>query len=951
MQSQRNGLSQLNLYRWCLVLVLAFSALLITGCQGCRSDKDKTAEEKKKEEEEKKEQDKPAFQSKSAVIYPGVYENVVRKNRAKRGHWVSADFHVVANKSDATGELTASSYSATAPVPIENTNYYSVSSRPFSIAKGEDRNLATNVYIPRRSTSSSVNVNFAMQRGTGGLAMFSALHGVPEMRSYQYHMVVLTNRADDYGYLNVIDSVKMPDGDAGGLMPFYHVVATRPADWPIPLPRQSLYWTTIAYLIWDNLEVDQLDEDQRQAMIDWIHFGGQLIISGPDSLDKLGKSFLADYLPAKFKQTKNLTAADVETLNENWTVPVEDQPKLEQRITLTENAKLLGVEFELHPDAKYVDGTGPIAVERQVGRGRIVVSAFSLRSRPMIRWPGYKSFFNGCLLRRPSRKFGRTSDGMMSFYWAKDESSIFDPLLGSTLRYLSRDLGPGGTRNNPELSTRQITGFDVRVGQEDRVLDLYPRGKASADLRNEADFWHYGGFDHDRQSGVAGWNDDSAISSAARETLRKAAGISPPSSTFVLKILSVYLLVLVPLNWLVFRLMGKVEWAWIAAPIIAIAGAYMVVRMASLDIGFVRSNSQISSIEMFADYPRAHVAQYSALYTSLSTRYDVDLDNPSAQSLPLGLQQKSPQQRSNLPVIFRRTINNRLEGLQVQSNSTALLHTEMMYDTQGVFSYDATKEEITNSTLLNLTDAAVVRRLADNRLEYAWIGDAASGSSHKLNFMPCQNVSSPWKNATNMTLSVDAREFWRELTGHDHDPDSSVRRIVQFSALESCKSTAPDWQKYRSLMARRYPQSDPDALLATEIDFNEFTELVSEIRQSTQITVSRLFSAVTESLVLSPGEVRLLGATDQTIGNNKFEPESTQNLQQSLAIIHLQRPGLPVASRDVNSIQDFDSRSNLDWDEEIDLGPYEGEDFSAEGEDEDESQESDPESETGDDDQ
>ena len=33
--------------------------------------------------------------------------------------------------------------------------------------------------------------------------------------------------------------------------------------------------------------------------------------------------------------------------------------------------------------------------------------------------------------------------------------------------------------------------------------------------------------------------------------------------------LAIYLLVLVPLNWLVFWLIGKVEWAWIAAPLIA----------------------------------------------------------------------------------------------------------------------------------------------------------------------------------------------------------------------------------------------------------------------------------------------------------------------------------------------------------------------------------------------
>ena len=916
------------------MLTLSCSVLLVTGCQGCRDDK--TAEETRKEEEEQKEREKQAFESKNAVFYPGVYEDVVQNNRAKRGHWVTADLQVLSNKSDVTGELTATSYSATAPIPVEYTNYYPLSSRPFSIGKGEEKNLETNVYIPRRDVA-GVNINFDLLRSSGGLSMFSELHGVPVMRPYQYHMVVLTNRADDYGYLFNIDSVKLP-ATQGGLPPLYFVVPTRPSDWPIPLPRQALYWTTIAYLIWDDLEVDQLDEEQRQAMLDWIHFGGQLIVSGPDSLDKLGKSFLADYLPAKFKQTRNLTASDFEEINSNWSLPILKTPRVKREIKLDEKAKLLGVEFEKHPEANFVEGTGAIAIERQVGRGRIVATAFSMRSKPVYRWPGFKSFFNGCLLRRPARHFGETLDGMLSYSWVQDDTSMFDPLLGSTLRFASRDLGESGTTVRPEITTKLITGFDLRVGQDERSLNLYPQHKASIDARNLDDGWHYGGFEHDTQSGVAGWNDNSAISNAARETLRRAAGISPPSSAFVLKMLSVYLLVLVPLNWLVFRLIGRVEWAWIAAPIIAIAGAYMVIRMASLDIGFVRSNSEVAAVEIYGDYPRAHVSQYSALYTSLSTGYNVDLDNPSAQSLPLGSRQPTQKQRSNLPVTFRRTLNNRLEGLQVQSNSTALLHTEMMFDIQGVFSYDHESQTLLNSSILNLTDAAVIRRLDDQRLEYSWIGELSSGSTHELNFMPCQYVTSPWSDSPNMALSVDARKFWREITGEEFDADSGVQTGIQLAQLETFSGTASDWRKYLGLAAIQYPQADPDTLLETELDFEEFAEMVAEVRQSARITVSRLFTSVADNLALMPGEVRLLGATEQAIGNNQFKPESTQVRRQALAIVHLRRPEFAIAQPDVNAIEDFSSRSTLDWLED-ELEAFEGEDFSrgsdAEAEDED----------------
>ena len=74
-------------------------------------------------------------------------------------------------------------------------------------------------------------------------------------------------------------------------------------------------------------------------------------------------------------------------------------------------------------------------------------------------------------------------------------------------------------------------------------------------------------------SGVAAWNDNGAASEAARHALTEAAGIQIPRGEFVLQVLGVYLLVLVPLNWLFFWLLGRVEWAWVAAPIIAVLGA------------------------------------------------------------------------------------------------------------------------------------------------------------------------------------------------------------------------------------------------------------------------------------------------------------------------------------------------------------------------------------------
>ncbi len=56
-------------------------------------------------------------------------------------------------------------------------------------------------------------------------------------------------------------------------------------------------------------------------MLDWLHWGGQLILSGPDTLDTLRDSFLAPYLPATSAGARDLQAADLAELSNHWSGP------------------------------------------------------------------------------------------------------------------------------------------------------------------------------------------------------------------------------------------------------------------------------------------------------------------------------------------------------------------------------------------------------------------------------------------------------------------------------------------------------------------------------------------------------------------------------------------------------------------------------------------------------
>ncbi|MGC4004717.1 MAG: hypothetical protein QM811_17005 [Pirellulales bacterium] len=50
--------------------------------------------------------------------------------------------------------------------------------------------------------------------------------------------------------------------------------------------------TMVSAILWDGVDPDRCTAEQRAALIDWLHWGGVLIVNGPTSLDQLKGSFL-----------------------------------------------------------------------------------------------------------------------------------------------------------------------------------------------------------------------------------------------------------------------------------------------------------------------------------------------------------------------------------------------------------------------------------------------------------------------------------------------------------------------------------------------------------------------------------------------------------------------------------------------------------------------------------
>jgi len=928
---------------------LVIGCLLITGCRGCGSDfwfaSDDQKEKTKTNAEQEKERKKPDFDTRTPVLLPGffppkfdpelerrkerlsvgdrqVLENeqnaAVRFNRYKLGHWAEAQISAVANNFNAEGQMsTWAVFPNFEPAPISGTDYFATTKRSISLPQGEWKYLETSVYLPRRSGKrKSAIVNYVVDRGQGSIPMITMAQGPPAMLSHQYHVVLLSERPDTYNFLNFTDcfQLRLRQDDVFTTRLDFYLLVPSLLNEPLPLPRQPLNWTTIAYLLWDDMDPTKLSRDHQTALIDWLHFGGQLILSGPDCLEKLENSFLGDFLPALSDGNINLTNESIAELNQQWSVPIPPgRDQVKPRVMTIAGDALRGVRFNPHVDSQFVPGTGELAIERQIGRGRIVVTSFPLNAPAVRTWPSFPSFLNGVLLRRPGRKF-QSQAGDISFGWTNDGAAMSDPLIGSTLRFISRDLSSQGTSN---LSP----AVDIDGLSEDDQADYAPfnpwqswddsRIRVAEKQRNLQQWRFYGGFQDTADSGVAGWNDFSAISSAARATLVESAGIIPPSSAFVLKMLAGYLVVLVPLNWLVFRLIGRVEWAWIAAPFIAIFGAIAVINLASLDIGFVRSNTQVGFVEAWENYPRAHVSEYSALYTSLSTRYQALLDNNSGQSLPFASRQETysteTKTRPN-PVTIRKGVNTQLEGFQIQSNSTGLLHSEMMLDLDGAWKAerDPTGDlvGVYNGTYLNLKNAGAVWRTNDGNLQVSWLGDLASGGSGQFQWqdVTADDLYRQWSQLTLFSSSSRiAREIWNEHVGADV-------QNAKFEELAKIPDLANHWRQLAPILQRIAVTSEP----LDQITLFQFVECYSLLPGEEKIQIGRMFDAI-QLLELAPGEARLIGTTDEPLGRTKFAPESTRVNRQSLFLVHLSRPQLPPFSGDVNTFTDFTLRSDLDY--------------------------------------
>ena len=813
----------------CLALCLAVLVVL-PGCGGCSCLKSppKTAAELEKEradrlarlrEEERKK--KPDVEFGDFVSLPheprsGGEERTAMACFYKPGHWTSSVLSAKANHFDIKeGSLeTAAIWGSGRNTGLPGVPYSICGSRLARLPKGQPKSLRSVLFVPVGEPNAMVVNRLASRKGTRG--KYEKRDGIKRMPSYQYNFVVLARYPENYSYVKGLDSVKRPselDFDDRTQSDSYYRVQLLNAERRAALPSYGLFWTSTACVLWDDANPDALTLDQQVAMLDWLHWGGQLIISGPESLDAVRDSFLGEYLPAESIRSRSLGDAELAELSEAWTIAVRKRPGL----PLTAVRPWSGIELKKHPAARFVPRTGKLLVERDVGRGRIVVSAFGLSNPDLLAWPSFDGLFNACLLRRPCRVFGRMPNSPeLHVTWARpggqpNRSRQLDSRMICKLKYFSRDTG-----YKHSVSTGGYGGVFSGVYETPEVIS----------------------------ESVGSWSDFNSVATSSRHALQRAAQIEIPEASFVAWVVSGYLLVLVPLNWLVFRLIGRVEWAWVAAPLVAIACTAIVIRMAQLDIGFARSRTEVATLELHADYPRAHVARYTVMYSSLTTKYRIGSEDPGAQIQPFPTVDKPEAFRlkvgeglTNLRYTFGKEAW--LEGLRISSNSTGYAHAEQMVDTGGPIllkNAPGNSVQVINRTSLTVEDAGVVRMTQSGELQAAWIGRLEPEATARLGFH-----------------STSTKEIKDGIWPHRRNQSE--------------------------LTATGAPPG--------ELNIRELVKLAEDARE------------------LRPGDVRLVGWTEEKIPGMEVKPAAPQSRTATVILAHLAFGPKEDPKRDLNTRYDY----------------------------------------------
>jgi hypothetical protein len=386
-----------------------------------------------------------------------------------------------------------------------------------------------------------------------------------------------------------------------------------------------------------------------------------------------------------------------------------------------------------------------------------------------------------------------------------------------------------------------------------------------------------------KQTSYGAWNSRSRIVENATDTLRTSSGINVPLVNSVIKWLAAYLLVLVPLNWIVFRLLGKLEYAWAAAPIIAVAGVFFIARGVRLDVGFTRSHTAIEFLELHNNYPRGVLSSYHALYTSLTTNYRVVLPDGSLVSkdqstaedaidslrgtkangvitpMPSHVQRSVSDRGKLLEYRIADERGNGLQAFPVLSNTTGLVQSEEMIQLPGTI--QCVPSESISQAELN----------SDSN-KYRW--SVTNTSDVPLNDLAVLGIDDQGQFRIGSVDLVESQSTVEVVT--EVEPEN-IRWLKKWGVQADQNS---DGQQENQLGKRRNKKVQPEP----SVPVNEELPLGGFLRD------------ICERYPLGPNEWIAVGWTDKKLTNLQITPQTLQSSSRTIVLLHIRPPEMqPVA--------------------------------------------------------
>jgi hypothetical protein len=281
------------------------------------------------------------------------------------------------------------------------------------------------------------------------------------------------------------------------------------------------------------------------------------------------------------------------------------------------------------------------------------------------------------------------------------------------------------------------------------------------------------------------------------------------------------------------------------------------------------------------------VTRYAALYTSLSTSYDLEFndDGTLAQPFPSTLERAPNPLVRTVPheVSLRRERQLKLSGLLVKSNTEGFVHCEQFADLSGNFSLlgaPGSDFRLRNGTGFTLRDAGVLRRTPSGTLETAWIGELPSKATVPLQF-----------SASGQPYFAQWRESLVTFGYHAHaqtlvdNLDQNQDQVINRTEATADRNLAGQFVRLDVNQDRR-------------VDRGELVVWCRQMREG-ELSLGTLIDLAARSLKLLPGETRLIGWSQDEIPGVTVQPAAAQQLRRTLFLVHMVPGQLPQPMSDV----------------------------------------------------